>query len=254
MIKKIAVSMLTACHDSVENRGHNLMQRTKTIVPCSLMAVFLISFTMPLWGADKASDDETFRKAAAVLQAMLDSKDVPSGVIAKADCVIVLPSVKKFAVGIGGSGGRGPMSCRGGSGFNGPWSAPAMYTVGGASAGFQIGGTSTDYVLLIMAPAAAQKVINGKVKVGTDATAAAGPGATASSSSADILTYARAKGLFAGVSLNGASLDTDPDANQRVYGKAVSAEEIVRGNAVKIGPAGESLVSVLNSKAAKHAE
>ena len=223
-------------------------------MPCSLMAVFLISFTAPMWAADKSSDEETFRKAAAVLQAMLDSKDVPAGVIAKADCVIVLPSVKKFAFGVGGSGGRGPMSCRGGSGFSGHWSAPAMYTIGGASAGFQVGGTSTDYVLLIMAPAAAQKVINGKVKVGSDATAAAGPGATASTSTADILTYARAKGLFAGVSLNGASLDPDSDANARVYGKPVSAEEIVHGNAVKIGPAGQSLVSVLNSKAANHAE
>jgi SH3 domain-containing YSC84-like protein 1 len=230
------------------------MQRTKAVVPRSLLALLLASIAMPVWGADKASDEETFRKAAAVLQAMLDSKDVPHGVIAKADCVIVLPSVKKFAIGVGGSGGRGPMSCRGGAEFNGAWSAPAMYSIGGASAGFQIGGTSTDYVLLIMAPAAAQKIINGKVKVGSDATAAAGPGATASTSTADILTYARAKGLFAGVSLDGAGLDPDSDANTRIYGKPVSAEEIVHGNAVKMSPAGQSLVSVLNSKASQHTQ
>ena len=182
---------------------------------------------------------------------MLDSKDVPASVVAKADCVIVLPSVKKFAFGVGGTGGRGPMTCRGGKNFSGKWSAPAMYTIGGASAGMQIGGTSTDFVLLIMAPTAVDKVLNSKVKVGSDMTAAAGPGVTSAGSvgGADILTYGRAKGLFAGMSLSGASLDPDSDANQRLYGKAVSAQEIVVGNAVKATPGGQSLVLLLNSKA-----
>ncbi len=184
---------------------------------------------------------------------MVSSKDVPASVLEKADCVIILPSLKKFAVGIGGTGGRGPMSCREGKYFTGKWSAPIMYTIGGASAGFQIGGTATDYALLIMAQAAVDKVLDSKVKVGTDVTAAAGPGATASGpmGNADILTYARTKGLFAGVSLDGVSLSPDGDANKRLYGKEISVREIVTGMAVKLTPAGQSLVSLLDSKAGK---
>ncbi len=218
-----------------------------------LLVTTLIVLALPMWAADKNSDEQTFRNAATVLQAMVDSKDVPASILAKADCIIVLPSVKKFAVGIGGTGGRGPMSCRMGANYSGKWSAPAMYTIGGASAGFQIGGTATDFILLIMAPTAVDKVLNSKVKVGSDATAAAGPGATTAGSmgGADILTYARAKGLFAGVSLNGASLDPDGDANKRVYGKEISAKEIVSGN-VKASGGGEALVTLLNTKVAKH--
>src|SRR5271165_1208277 len=226
----------------------------KAVLLMLITAVVLLA--LPVWSADKNKDEETLRNAATVLQAMLASKDVPASVVAKADCIIILPSVKKFAFGVGGTGGRGPMSCRGGKNFSGRWSAPAMYTIGGASAGFQIGGTSTDFILLVMAPTAVDKVLDSKVKVGQDATAAAGPGATTTGSmgGADILTYARAKGLFAGVSLNGSSLDPDSDANQRLYGKAVSAREVVTGNAVKATPAGQSLVSLLNSKAAKHSK
>jgi len=205
-----------------------------------------------MWAADKSSDEQTLRNAATVLQAMLDSKDVPASVVAKADCVIILPSVKKFAVGIGGTGGRGPMSCREGKNFSGKWSPPAMYTIGGASAGFQIGGTASDIILLVMTSSAADKVLNGKVKVGSDATAAAGPGASAGmTGGTDMLTYARTKGLFAGISLNGASLDPDGDANGRLYGPGVTAQQIVSGDA-KATPGGMSLVSLLDSKAAKH--
>ena len=223
-------------------------------VPYLLTSILVILLGLPVWAADKTDDEQTLRNAATVLQAMVASKDVPASVVAKADCIIILPSVKKFAFGVGGTGGRGPMSCRAGKNFSGKWSAPAMYTIGGASFGFQAGGTATDFILLIMAPTAVDKVLDSKVKVGQDATAAAGPGATTTGSmgGADILTYARAKGLFAGVSLNGSSLDPDSDANQRLYGKAVSAREVVTGNAVKATPAGQSLVSLLNSKAAKH--
>ncbi|MGA7459778.1 MAG: lipid-binding SYLF domain-containing protein [Candidatus Korobacteraceae bacterium] len=219
-----------------------------------LLTSLLLILTLPSWGADKASDEQTLRNAATVLQAMVASKDVPASVVAKADCIIILPSVKKFAIGIGGTGGRGPMSCRGGKNFSGKWSAPAMYTIGGASAGFQIGGTTSDFVLLIMAPEAVDKVLNSKVKVGQDVTAAAGPGVTKAGSvgGSDILSYARAKGLFAGMSLSGSSLDPDEDANERLYGKALSAREIVTGNTVKATPGGQSLVSLLNSKEAKH--
>jgi lipid-binding SYLF domain-containing protein len=220
-----------------------------------LTSTLLIFSTVPLWAGDKGSDEETFRNATAVLGAMVDSKDVSTDVLAKADCVIVLPSVKKFAVGFGGSGGRGPMICRGGKNFNGRWSAPAMFTIGGASAGLQVGGSSTDFVLVIMSAAAVNKVLSGKTKVGRDMTAAAGPSGAASTGSiggADILTYGRAKGLFAGMSLSGASLEPDSDANQRLYGKAVSASDIVLGNEVKATPGGDSLLSLLDSKVARH--
>jgi lipid-binding SYLF domain-containing protein len=224
----------------------------KKAVP-SLLVLTMAILAAPLWAADKSSDDQTLRNAATVLQAMLGSKDVPASVVAKADCIIILPSVKKFAVGLGGTGGRGPMSCRQGKNFNGKWSAPAMYTIGGASAGFQIGGTASDIILLIMSSSAVDKILDSKVKVGSDATAAAGPGATTSGNmgSADILTYARTKGLFAGVSIDGASLDPDGDANKRIYGENVSARQIVTGTSVKTTPAGDALVSLLDSKAGK---
>lgn len=145
------------------------------------------------------------------------------------------------------------MSCRMAKNFTGKWSAPAMYSIGGASAGLQVGGTATDYVLLIMTPTAADKILNGKIKVGNDATAALGPGASAGTAmnGADILTYSRTSGAFAGVSLNGATLDPDDDANKRLYDKQVSAKEIVEGKSVTPTPAGESLISVLNANAGK---
>jgi SH3 domain-containing YSC84-like protein 1 len=227
----------------------------KKALPRFLTTLLIALLILPALAADKASDEETLRNATTVLQAMLAGKDVPADVLAKADCVIVLPSVKKFAFGVGGTGGRGPMTCRGGKNFSGRWSAPAMFSIGGASAGFQIGGSSTDFVLLIMAPTAVDKVLAGKTKVGSDMTAAAGPsGATSAGSvgGADILTYGRAKGLFAGVSLSGASLAPDSDANQRLYDKTVSARDIVLANGAKATPGGESLVSLLNSKVPMH--
>ena len=221
----------------------------KILISCLLTSLLPI-LTLTGWSRDKSSDEQTLRDAATVLQTMLDSKDVPASVLAKADCIIILPSVKKFAVGIGGTGGRGPMSCREGKNFRGKWSPPAMYSIGGASTGLQLGGTATDIILLIMTSSAADKVLSGKVKVGSDATAAAGPGATTPGSmgGADILTYARTKGLFAGVSLNGASLDPDDDANRRLYGTEASAQQIASGNYVKVTPGGQALVSLLNNK------
>ena len=227
------------------------MLHTKRAVPCLLASLFLVLVTLPAWGASKTDDEETIRNATTVLQAMMASNDVPASVLAKANCIMVLPSVKKFAVGVGGSGGRGPMSCREASG---KWSPPAMFTIGGASAGVQVGGTASDYVIAIMAPTAVEKVLNSRVKVGTDVSAAAGPGASASMGTADMLTYGRSKGLFAGVSLDGASLDPDSKANERLYGKPASAKEIVSGSGVTATPAGQSLVSLLDSKAGRHSQ
>jgi lipid-binding SYLF domain-containing protein len=228
------------------------MPRIKTSISCLLTSLLLIS-TATAWGADKSKDEETIRNAATVLQTMLDSKTVPASLLVTAKCIIILPGVKKFAVGIGGSGGRGPMTCRDGQNFTGnKWSAPAMFSIGGASAGVQIGGSSSDFVLLIMEPKAVNKVLEGKTKVGSDLTAAAGPsGATTTTTmvgGADILSYGRASGLFAGISLNGASLEPDSGANQRIYDKTISAREIVVDSTVKTTPAGQSLVSLLDNK------
>ena len=213
---------------------------------CLLPVVLLV---LPLFGADKQKDEDTLRRANLVLQDMLNSKDILPEVLNKANCVLILPDVKKFGVGVGGSGGRGPLLCRGGDSFRGNWSAPAMYSVGGASVGLQVGGSSTDFVLLLMNEKVVNQVLNGKTKMGTDATAAAGPGATAASASdTDILTYGRDKGVFAGVSLGGVSVEPDNDANHRLYGKTLTATDIVRGNVVKPTTEGQSLVSALDSK------
>lgn len=217
-----------------------------------LVSMFVIALALPVWAGSKEKDEETLKNATNVLQKMLTDQNIPSDVIAKADCVIVLPNVKKFGFGIGGSGGRGPMVCRINS--TGRWSAPAMYTVGGVSAGLQVGGSSSDYVLLVMSEKGVNAILNGKMELGRDATAAAGPsGASASSVGGnDILTYKAAKGLFAGVSMGGASLEPDNDANQRLYGRSIAPQEIVQANAVPTPVAARGMVTLLDSKYAKN--
>ena len=179
---------------------------TRRVLLCFFSSIVML--ILPVLAADKQKDEDTLRRANLVLQDMLNSKDISQATLANASCVLILPGVKKFGVGVGGSGGRGPLLCRTGQNFEGKWSAPAMYSVGGASVGLQVGGSSSDFVLLLMDTKVVNQVLNGKTKMGTDATAAAGPGATAASASdAEILTYGRSKGLFAGVSLGGATLD-----------------------------------------------
>lgn len=212
--------------------------------------IFLLA--MPTLAADKAKDEQTFRNANLVLQDMLNSKTISKDALAKAKCVLILPGVKKFGIGVGGSGGRGPLLCRRGANFDGSWSAPAMFTIGGASVGLQLGGSSTDFVLLLMNPKVVNQILTGKTKMGTDATAAAGPGATAAAATdTDILSYAKAKGAFAGVSLGGATVEPDNDANYRLYDQTLTATAIVRGNGVKPTGDAHSLVAALNSKLAK---
>lgn len=217
-----------------------------------LISLFVVSMALPAVAGSKGKDEETLRNAANVLQTMLSDQNIPSDVVGKAECIIVLPNVKKFAFGVGGSGGRGPMVCRTSTG---KWSAPAMFSVGGMSAGLQIGGSSSDFVLLVMSQKGVNAIINGKTELGRDATAAAGPtGASASAVGAgsDILTYKRAEGMFAGVSLGGASLQPDNDANQRLYGKSITPQEIVQGNTVRTPASAQALVSLLDSKYAKY--
>ena len=229
------------------------MPLTKKAKTGLLTSLLLISFLLPVRADDASKDEETLGNAATVLQAMLDAKSVPSDLLAKADCVIVLPSVKKGAFIVGGIGGRGPMTCRGGKNFSGRWAAPAMFSIGGASFGMQVGGTARDFVLLVMSPRAVDKVLDGKTKLGSDMAVAAGPGATTTGAvgGADILSYAQTSGLFAGMSLSGASLSPDDDANQRLYATAV-ARDIVIGGKVKTTAGGKRLVSLLNTKVPKH--
>lgn len=237
-------------HTASEIRGEHIAKRAFL---CFLTFILITLLILPAWGGDKEKDEETLKNAGDVLQQMLNSDNVPPSLLAKADCVIVLPNVKKFGIGIGGSGGRGPMSCRAGKTFNGKWSAPAMYTVGGASVGFQLGGSSTDFVLLIMTEKGVDAMLKGKTKLGSEATAAAGPSSATAAGAvgdSDILTYGHAKGLFAGVSLGSATLQADDDANKRLYGKAISAREIVMGNAVQTPAGSQALISLLDQKIA----
>jgi len=220
-----------------------------------LVVCVVMCLASPTWGASKEKDEETLKNAATVFEQVASSDNIPADVLAKSRCILVLPNVKKFGFGVGGSGGRGALSCRTGEKFNGKWSAPAMYSIGGASVGAQVGGSSTDFVMLVMNDKGVEAILKDKTKVGSDANATAGPSsANASSTSvggADLLTYGKSKGLFAGVSLDGATLHQDGDANQRVYGKAMSATDIVRGKNVKPTAGGQELVSLLDSKVPK---
>ena len=228
------------------------MPYMKTVASVSLAALLILGLALPACADDLAKDEQTLTKAAAVLQSMVSDKAIPADVLSKVDCIIILPGVKKLAVGVGGSSGRGPMSCRAGKDFNGEWSAPAMYTIGGLSGGLQLGGSSSDFVLLLMTPVAVEKVLAGKSKMGTDMTVAAGPGATSPGqmSGTDVLTYARAKGAFAGISLSGATLDPDNGANSQLYkGKYNSTRDIVIGNTVTPTTGGQALIAELDKLA-----
>src|SRR6202040_2713913 len=182
-------------------------------------------------------------------------ENIPQELLEKAECVIVFPSMLKAAFGVGGSYGRGAMVCRTGTGFGGPWGAPAMYALEGGSFGFQLGGQSTDLVLLVMNDRGAQSILSSKVKLGADASASAGPkGRDASADTdaylrAEILSYSRSRGLFAGISLEGSTLRPDDDASADVYGRKITAREIVMGGKASIPESGRHLVRVLQKNA-----
>lgn len=205
--------------------------------------------------AEAEHEEDRVKDAGTVLKEILNiPDDLPQDLLDKAECVIVLPSVKKGAFGIGGSYGRGVMTCRSGEHYKGKWGAPALYALEGVSIGFQLGGQATDFVLLVMNPKGAQSLLYSKVKLGADASAAAGPkgrtaeGATDIVMSAEILSYSRNKGLFAGVSLEGSTLRSDGSANEKLYGKKLTAKEIIREGKVAIPPCAHELLSLLDSK------
>ena len=201
-------------------------------------AVTMLSMLAPVVAkADSSKEADRIKEAGLVVQALTNSSsDIPLSTLGKADCVIVLPSVKKAAFVVGATYGRGVMTCRAGEEFTGPWSAPAMMQSMGGSFGFQVGGEATDYVVLVMNDKGARALMNGKVKLGGDASVAAGPvGRTAEAStnaamSAQMLSYSRAQGVFAGLSLSGATMGPDDDANQDLYGKKISATDIIVKN------------------------
>jgi len=197
--------------------------------------------------------------AGKVMKEILNAPDsIPQSVLDKADCVVVLPSVVKFAIGIGGSYGRGVMTCRGGEAFQGPWGAPTMMALEGGSAGLQLGGNATDFVLLLMSPRSANGILTSKVKLGGDASAAAGPvGRSASAETdatlrAEILSYSRARGLFAGVSLEGSTLRPDGGANKKLYGKDVEAKAVVMKNAEPVPASAKELLATLEKASPKN--
>ena len=227
----------------------------KTLVALSLV----FSLLLPALAAENEKEEDRVKNSGEVLKEILNiPDDIPQDLLDKAECLIILPSVKKGAFGIGGSYGRGVMICRSGEHYTGPWGPPAMYALEGINIGFQLGGQATDFVLLVMNPKGARSLLGSKVKLGADASAAAGPkgrtaeGATDVVMSAEILSYSRSKGLFAGVSLEGSTLRSDGSANEKLYGQKLSAKEIIRENKVKTPPSAQELVALLNKKTPKN--
>jgi lipid-binding SYLF domain-containing protein len=206
-----------------------------------------VAVSLPLFAQSKQA--KRLADSTAVLQTILDKHEIPQNILDKAVCVLIYPSVKKVGIGLGVSYGRGVLLCRTGAKMNGGWSAPAMYTLDTGSLGVQLGTTATDYVLLVMTERGADKVLSGKLKLGADASAVAGPSAANAAGfndpNIDILSYSQSKGLFAGAALGSASMGSDNDANKDLYGKSVDATQIIRDGAVSVTPAGKPLVNLL---------
>ncbi len=223
----------------------------------SLMALALVA--LPLLAAGDKKETGRLENCGLIVKEVMDIPDnIPEDLINKAECIIVFPSVLKAAFVIGGSYGRGAMTCRSGEHFTGPWSAPTMMALEGGSVGLQLGGQATDFVLLVMNPRGARAILGNKVKLGADASAAAGPkGRTANASTdvtmrAEVLSYSRARGLFAGLSLEGSTVRPDNDANEKIYGKKLEAESIVFKGAVAVPPSAQKLIAYLNQKSPKN--
>ena len=225
----------------------------------SMLLVVLPILSFSASAAEPEKDEDRLRNSGTVLKEILDvPDDIPRDLLDKADCVVVFPSVLKAAFIVGGSYGRGAMSCRRGEDFRGSWGAPTMMALEGGSFGFQIGGEATDFVLLVMNERGASGILSSKVKLGADASAAAGPvGRTTSAETdatlrADLLSYSRARGAFIGVSLEGSTIRPDNGANRQIYGQELSAKEIVLSGHVAIPPAAQAMISTLDSRTPRH--
>src|SRR6202042_174134 len=233
------------------------MKKSSTYL-MSLLFVVLPILSSSASAADPEKDADRLRNSGTVLKEILDvPDDIPQDLLDKADCVVVFPSVLKAAFIVGGSYGRGAMSCRQGQDFKGRWGAPTMMALEGGSFGFQIGGGGTDFVLLIMNDRGASGILASKVKLGADASVAAGPvgrdlsAETDATLRADILSYSRARGAFVGVSLEGSTVRPDNGANRKIYGEEIPARQIVLSRKVAIPPAARAMISTLNSRTPK---
>jgi len=223
-----------------------------------LIAALCLCVAIPALAQSK--EDERLTSSYDVMRAVLDMPDkgIPRDLLNKAECVVVFPSVKKGAFVVGASYGRGVMTCRSGPQFRGPWTAPAFFALEGGSFGLQIGGQATDFVLLIMNEQGAKSVMTSKVKLGGDASVAAGPvGRTTSAETdvvmkAEILSWSRNRGIFAGVSLDGSTLRSDDDANKNLYGRNLNAKQIILQGEAKTPAAGKPLISLLDKASPKH--
>jgi lipid-binding SYLF domain-containing protein len=233
----------------------------RNLITCLLGVILILQPTDPgvVRAANKNKDEDRLKDCGAVLKEILDiPDDIPQSLLDKADCMVVYPSVLKAAFVVGGSYGRGAMTCRQGEDFRGSWSAPTMMALEGGSFGFQIGGQATDFVLLVMNEGGARGVLAGKVKLGGDASVAAGPvGRNASAETdvtlrSEILSYSRSRGLFAGISLEGSTIRPDNKANEQIYGQRLEAKQIVLSDQVRVPAAAEQLVSTLNNKTPHH--
>ena len=226
----------------------------------NLIAFLLALICLPLAvAAENEKEADRVKDAGVVLKEILNiPDDIPKDLLDRSECVLVLPSVKKGAIGIGGSFGRGVMVCRTGEHFTGSWGAPAMYALEGINFGFQLGGQATDFVLLVMNNRGADSLMGSKVKLGADAAAAAGPkGRTATAATdvvmrAEILSYSRSRGLFAGVSLEGSTLRPDGSANEKLYGRKLSAKEILREGKASVPPSAHILIATLQKASPKN--
>ncbi len=221
--------------------------------------VSAVSMTDVVSAQQTEKESDRLANSATVLKEIFGMPDaIPQELLDKAECVIVFPSVKKVALAVGASYGRGVISCRTGSTLDGPWSPPAMFALEGGSIGFQIGAQATDFVLLVMNDRGASSVLGSKVKLGADASAAAGPKGRAAGAATDIvmqaeiLTYSRARGLFAGISLEGSTLRSDGEANERLYGRKIEAREIVATGTVPMPSDARALVDLLNARSPKN--
>ena len=222
-----------------------------------LMASSVVA--LPLAANDNKKETHRLDNCGTVVKEILNiPDDLPQDLLDKAECVIIFPSVLKGAFVFGGSYGRGAMTCRTGEHFTGPWGAPTMMALEGGSFGLQLGGQATDFVLLVMNPRGAKAILHSKVRLGADASAAAGPkgrtaeGATDATLRAEILSYSRNRGLFAGLSLEGSTTRPDNAANEKLYGKKIEAEDIVRKGAVAVPASGQELIALLNKKSPKN--
>lgn len=229
------------------------------VLAAALIGLPALLHAAPGRADNKDKEEDRLQNSGQVAKEIMDiPDDIPQELLDKADCVVVFPSVLKAAFIVGASYGRGAMTCRSGDDFRGPWGAPTMMALEGGSFGLQIGGEATDFVLLVMNQRGADAILTSKVKIGGDASAAAGPvGRTAAASTdvtlrAEILTYSRSRGLFAGISLEGSTLRPDNDANERIYGKKIAAKDIVLHSAVPVPPAAKLLISTLNQHSPKN--